>query len=143
MQIAAVVLAACATLALAGCEDKAKKLSSSEHLLAKQHEAWRNARESLRSSNPNLMYLRSVHIFLRGRTRRRVEKDYTRPDKQEVLAALDALKATYEADIMSRIDARSFQVTLRPGVTLAEVREAFEKSDAQYRRLEAMAAQSK
>ena len=140
MRIRTAILAACATLALAGCEDKAARLSSSEHLLARQHEVWRNARESLRSSEPNLMYLRSIHIFLRGRTRRRIEKDYTGPDKQEVLDALDALKADYEAKIMSRIDARSFQVTLRPGVTLGEIRAAFEKLDESYGELEAMTA---
>lgn len=140
MRTARVLVAVCMLSGLCGCADKAEQLSSSSHLLARQHEVWRRARESLASPSPNLMYLRSVHIFLRGRTRRAVEKDYARPNKEQVLAKLDALKAAYEAEIMSKVAPGSFEVRLRSGVALADVRAAFEKLDGPYRELEAMTA---
>ena len=134
------VLVVAAALVLCGCRDKARQLSSAEHILAKQHEVWHNARESIRSAQPNLDYIRSVHIFLRGRTRRRVEKEYTGPNKQDILAQLDALKAAYETHVLSKIVAESYAVRLKPGVTLEDVRGAFDKLDEQYRRFQALTA---
>ena len=126
--------------ALAGCEDKRSRLSSSAYLLARQHETWNNTRRTLQDDQPNMGLFRSLHIFLRGRTRRRVAKDYTGPDKQQVLDQLDAVGALYQAEVLSLMDLSSPVPKLRGGVTVQQLREAFAKVDQEYRRLEAITA---
>ena len=134
------IMLAMALTGLPGCEDKVKKLSSSDYLLVKQHETWRNTRKTLQKDQPDLSLFRSIHIFLGGRTRRRAQKDYTGENKQQVLAKLDSLKARYESEILTLFDLGPIVPTLKPGVTLAQLREAFGEVDKEYRQLEAMTA---
>jgi len=135
-----VALAAVGGMGGAGCsrDDETRKLLAADRTLATQHRIWRKTRQSLNSEKPNLNLIRSVAIYLCKRTRGRVAKNYAGPDKQEVLARLDALKAAYEAKVLSLIDRRSYEVVLKPGVTSRQVRDAFMEIDRDYRALEAM-----
>jgi len=132
------LVALAAGLALAGCKDKMKELSSAERLLARQHKAWNNAREAFKADQPNLEYIRSVSMLLTGRTKRRVKKDYRGADKAEIMAKLDALSAAYQERVMPKVDVTTPKVVLRRGVTMEQLRAAFESLDEDYRALEAM-----
>ena len=67
------LVALAAGLALAGCKDKMKELSSAERLMARQHMHWNNVRESLKTDEPNLESIRVVNMLLTGRTKRQVK----------------------------------------------------------------------
>ncbi|KKM16439.1 hypothetical protein LCGC14_1685790, partial [marine sediment metagenome] len=95
--------AVCLGLLCVGCRDKVKDISNSSHLLDMQHKLWEKTRQTLESSQPNLQYVPAVYKYLRIRTRRRVEKDYTGSNKQQVLAALDAIRKRYESEILSKV----------------------------------------
>ena len=53
-----VALTASAAFGLPGCRDEAKEISNSDYLLGLQHRAWKQARESLHSAQPQLWSLR-------------------------------------------------------------------------------------
>ncbi len=127
-------------LALTGCKDRAKEISRPEYLLTKQHEIWAQARESVHSDRPNLDIFRYVHRFLCYRTPRRVEKAYDGRDKQELLARLRAVGQAYEKHVHAMLDLTGGRVGLVRGATIEQLRQAFDKVDEEYRRLEAMTA---
>jgi len=124
--------------AAAGCEDPAARKSTSKHLLALQHRFWREAREDLRSDKPNLGAVMAVAGMVGERTRLRIVRDYTAANKDEVLAALDAIRDAYQAQVLAKLDAGEYAVRLKPGVTVAQLRDAFDKIDVDYRKFEAM-----
>jgi hypothetical protein len=132
------LVALAAGLALAGCKDEMKELSSAERLLAQQHEAWKNAREAFKADQPNLEYIRVVSMLLTGRTKRQVQKKYRGADKDEIIAKLDSLSAAFQERIVPKVELTAPKVVLRENVTIHELREAFNSLDAQYRELEAM-----
>jgi len=132
------LVALAAGLALAGCKDKIKELSSAKRLMARQHKAWNNAREAFKADQPNLEYIRVVNMFLTGRTKRRVKKEYRGADKAEIMAKLEALNAAYQERVISKVDVTGAKVVLRQGVTIAQLREAFNSLDEDYRAFEAM-----
>ena len=123
----------------AGCGESAEDVSNSAYLLGLLQQSWNGAQRSLKSQNPDLDLLRAIHVLLSKRTPRRVRKDYTGANKQEVLAKLESLRDAYEARIVPKLNLRSPQVQLRSGATLEEVRKAFVELDPQYREIEAMA----
>ena len=127
-----------AALALGGCKDKMKELSSAKRLLARQHKAWNNAREAFKADQANLEYIRVVGMLLTGRTKRAVKKHYRGSDKAEIMERLDALSAAYKERVISKVDVTAPKVVLRRGVTIAQLREAFDSMDEDYRALEAM-----
>ena len=127
-----------AGLALAGCKDEIKDISGAKHLLARQHKAWKNAREAFEADEPNLGYLRVVNMLLYGRTKRRVKKEYGGADKAEIMERLDALSAAFQERVIPKLNLNGPKVVLRRGVTMDELRQAFESLDADYRALEAM-----
>jgi len=132
------LIALAAGLTLAGCKDKMKELSSAERLLARQHKAWNNAREAFKADQPNLEFVRVVDMLLTGRTKRQVEKKYRGAAKAEIIERLDALSAAYQERVVSKVDVTTPKVVLRRGVTMEQLRAAFESLDADYRALEAM-----
>ncbi len=132
------LVALAAGLALAGCKDKLKELSSAERLMARQHKAWNNAREAFKADQPDLGYIRVVNMLLTGRTKRQVKKKYRGADKAEIMERLDALSAAYKERVISKVDVTGAKVVLRQGVTIAQLREAFNSLDEEYRALEAM-----
>ena len=123
--------------ALGGCRDRVKEISSSRHLLDHQHKLWARAEETLRSDSPNLEFFRALQPYINARTRRRVLKDYTASDRQQLLDKLDAVKEAYNARIVSLLDMGA-NVRLRGGVTMEQLREAFRAVDGEYRGLKAM-----
>ena len=129
-------LAAC--LALAGCKDKLKELSSAERLMSRQHKAWNNAREAFKADQPNLEYIRVVNMLLTGQTKRQVKKKYRGSDKAEIIQRLDALSAAFQKRVVPKIDVTAPKVVLREGVTMDQLREAFDSMDEDYLALEAM-----
>ena len=114
-------------------------MSSGDYLLARQHAVWANARRSLQSAKPNLNLLRSIDLYLGGRTARRIAKEGDRPNKGKLLAALDDLDKAYRAGILSKVVLDKPQVKLKGGVKLDDVRRAFDKIDAAYKAFQAMA----
>jgi hypothetical protein len=129
-------LAAC--LALGGCKDEMKELSSAERLLSRQHKAWNNAREALETDQPNLESIRVVSMLLTGQTKRQLKKKYRGADKAEIIERLDALSAAFQERIAPKVDLRAPKVVLRENVTMEQLREAFNSLDEDYRALEAM-----
>jgi len=125
-------------LAPAGCKDKAKEISSPKYLLRKQHEAWKKARETLKSDQPHLSVLRLADHFLRFRTPRQIEKAYSGDDKQQILAKLRELGKAYRDEIRPKLDMRGNDVRLAQGGTLEQLRQAFDKLDEQYREFESL-----
>ena len=125
-------------LAPAGCKNKAKDISTPKYLLARLHEHWKAARETLESDQPNLGVLRTVNHFLRFRVPRRIEKQYGGRDKQQVLAKLRELGKAYRDQVQMKLDTRGNEVRLAPGVTLEQLRQAFAKLDEQYREFESL-----
>lgn len=132
------IAALAAGLALAGCKDKMKELSSAKRLLARQHKHWKRARESLKTDQPDLESIRMVSMLLTGSTKRRVKKEYRGADKAEIMAKLDALSAAFQERIISKVDVTAPKVVLRRGVTMEQLRAAFDSLDEDYRALEAM-----
>ena len=132
------LVALAAGLALAGCKDEIKELSKAKRLLARQHMHWNNVRESLKTDEPNLESIRVVGMLLTGRTKRRVKKEYRGADKAEIMQRLDALSAAYQERVISKVHVTTPKVVLRRGVTVAQLREAFNSLDEDYRALEAM-----
>ena len=126
-------------LAAAGCKDKTQEISRPEYLLAHQHRFWKMARETLHSDQPDLYVLVTIEEFLGYRTPRRVKKAYDGADKTEVLARLDALWTAFDAEVLSRLDRSLGLVRLKQGVTMDELRKAFDRVDSEYRTFEAMA----
>ena len=124
--------------AAAGCEDKAARKSTSKHLLALQHRFWRQSRETLRTEQPNLGPVMAVAGMVGERTRLRIVRDYTAANKDEVLAALDAISAAYQAEVLSKLETGPHTARLKAGVTVAQLRAAFDKIDKDYRKFEAM-----
>ena len=128
---------------LAGCDDRkrqADELSSYDYILGLQHKYWNQARQSLQSDQPNLDLLRAVERLLSGRSMRSVQSNYDRPNKKAVIASLEAIQKAFSEEISPKVDTRSPKVQLRPGVTLGQLREAFERLDKDYRPFEAMTA---
>jgi len=119
-----------------GCRSAPEKLADPDKLLARQHLLWRSARETLATDQPNLMLIRSVEIYLCARTRSSVEAHYEGPDKADILKQLDSLREAYRDKVISLVDPRSFAVHLKPGVTPAQLRDAFMEIDKDYRRFE-------
>ena len=130
--------AVAAALAAGGCGDKAKSVSDSTYVLGLLREAWPSARESLNSDSPELGKLHSLKIILVERVPRRVEKDYTGSDRQQVLEKVKSLAQGYDSQVWSKLEVVGSQVRLKGDATLEQVREAFMKLDPQYRELEAM-----
>ena len=85
----------------AGCSGSAKSASSSKYLLDLLHQAWINSHQALQSEKPNLNPLRGVHRMLL-RPARRVRKDYSGPNKQDVLTRLAALQGAHEKQVATR-----------------------------------------
>ena len=137
------VLTAAAAL-LGGCSgDAAKKVSSGEYLLALQHKTWTNARETLKTGKPALTVLTAAGTMVCGRTRARLEKDYHEANRAEVLAKLDEIGKAYLRGVMPKLAADGNGVRLRPGVTLAQLRQAFDTIDVEYRKFEEMTGSSR
>ena len=130
--------AVAAALTAGGCKSRTKSVSDSEYMLGLLHEAWPSARESLNASDPQLGKLHSVYIILVQRLPRRVEKDYTRSDKAQVVAKVNSLAQGYDSQVWAKVEIVGSAVRLKAGFTVEQVREAFMKLDAQYRELEAM-----
>ena len=131
-----VAVMALGAAAMAGCKDKAEEISGARSYLDDQHSAWRRARESLHSEKPNLELLRVVGFNFSGPMGRRLKQDYRGPNKGEVLKRFDALNTTYLAQITSKLDRRSAIARLRQGVTIEQVRQAFDAMDDDYRAFE-------
>ena len=138
-----VALAAILLIGPVGCKDEATEMSKADTLLADQHEVWEGARETLHSGQPNLEMLRSVSMYIGGRTLKRVKKDYTGANKEEVIAKLEELKKAYEEKVASKVTMRSPMLQLKPGVTLEDVRKAFDELDGEYRAFQALTAPKK
>lgn len=132
------LVALAAGLALAGCKDKMKELSSAKRLMSRQHMHWKNVRESLKTDEPNLESIRVVSMLLIGQTKRQVKKKYRGADKAEIMAKLDALSAAFQEHIIPKVDVTAPKVVLREDVTIDQLREAFNSLDEDYRALEAM-----
>ena len=143
LRIAAAALALAGMLAPAGCsrrKEQARRVSSARYLLDLQHKVWRNARQTLHSDRPNINKVAVVYSLLADRTRRRVEADYTGPDKAELLDRLDRLAKAYRDKVIAQLDMTGAVPALRAGVSADDVRKAFMEIDPDYRRLEAMSA---
>ncbi|MHC4718179.1 MAG: hypothetical protein ACYS5V_14495 [Planctomycetota bacterium] len=136
--VAAGAVAAALMCMTIGCGDSAESVSNSEYLLGLLHESWVNARAGLKQEPPDLGPLRGIRIMLTRRAPRRIEKDYSGPNKQKVLTRLKALGNAYEVQIVPKLDLRYPKVELAPGATPAQVRSAFSKLDEEYRRIEAL-----
>lgn len=133
-----VALAAAGLFGLTGCKDKAKELSAANAQLARQHKVWNNALASLRSEEPNLELVRAAEGLLL-RTHRRVGMDYPGANRQEVLDKLKGIADRFAAEVAPKVNLGAPLVVLRPGVTMDEVRDAFEKLNEEYQELVAMA----
>ena len=127
-----------ASLALAGCKDEMQELSSAKRLLSRQHKNWNKVRESLKTDQPDLEAIRVVSMLLTGQSKRRVEKEYRGANKAEIIQRLDALSAAFQKRVVSKVDITAPKAVLRQGVTVAQLREAFNSLDEDYRALEAM-----
>jgi hypothetical protein len=125
---------------LAGCKDKAEDISSSEHLLARQHQVWEDALETLGSSNPNYNLVAAAGGRLR-RTLLRVEKDYTGGNKEQVIAKLQDLADKFDAAIAPKLTMTRPQVVLQPDVTAQELKTAFEKLAGEYEQLKTLTSE--
>ncbi len=124
-----------------GCDDPVAELSSGEHLLDMQNKLWAKSRETLKTEKPRLALLTAVAGYVGERTRLRLEMDYHEDNRDEVLAKSKAIGKAYFATIMPKLQHKADRgVGLRPGVTLAQLREAFEAIDVEYRAFEAMTA---
>ena len=134
----ALLVMAVGALTLVGCDDPVERISSSEHLLALQHKVWANARETLKTDSPRLPLLTAVGSMIGQRTRLRVENDYEGDNKAEVLARLDEIGKAYLAEIIGKLETTERGVQLKPGVTLAQLRQSFDRLDVEYRKFEAM-----
>ena len=117
---------------------EAAEISSAAYLLARQHALWEAAGRSLRGEKPNLNLLRSIDMYLGGRTHRRLAKEYKGSDKEQVLDKLESLRKAYQANVLPQLELTSPSVRLKPGATLEKVRSAFEKVDAEYKSFRAM-----
>ena len=124
-------------IALAGCKDKAKEMSTADHLLGRQHRNWAQARETLRSAEPDTELVRAAGGLL-GRTVRRMKKDYAGPNKEEAIAKLEQLAGRYDAEIAPKLTMSAPRAVLVAGVTMDELRAAFDKLDEEYRAFEAL-----
>jgi hypothetical protein len=120
-----------------GCGGGAEGLSNSSYLLEKLGQAWTNARTGLAAETLNLEPLRGVHVML-GRTYRRIQKDYTGPNKEQLLAKLAELNTVYEAHILPKLNLRDRAVSLAPGATVEQVRAEFKKLEPAYAEIEAL-----
>ncbi len=125
-------------LATAGCGDEAANMSSADALLADLHEVWQNAQKTLQTDNPNLGVFMSVSSYL-TRARRRVETDYTGPNKEEVLAKLDALNSAFESQVASKLTMMDPQIRLKSGVTMEQLRASFASLGEVYQALKSVA----
>jgi len=138
--IALTALLAATWAHLPGCRDETRRISSADYLLARQHKVWESAAKSLRSDRPNLNLLRSLDMRLDDTIRRMERKgDYTGADKDKVLAKLKEIRAAYKAQVASKLDFSPTDVALKSGVTLDQLREAFEGLQKDYQQLLALA----
>ena len=136
----AIVLGLLAVSALAGCGDEVKRISGSNFMLDLLHKQWTEARAALQGDQPDLNLLRPIELNLRGRVLRSVEKSYSGDNKQEVINALKSVTAAFRSEIMTKLEPAGRTVQLASGVTLEQLRAAFNKVDEQYRRLRAITA---
>ena len=127
-----------AALALAGCGDEAEEISNLDYLLPRQHALWEKARRTLASEQPNLNLLRSLEMYLAVRTPRRLDREYDGANKEQVLAKLAELTRAYQAEVLSKLVLQNPQVTAKAGVTIEQIRAAFEGLEADYQAFKAM-----
>jgi hypothetical protein len=122
-----------AWVALAGgCRDKAAEVSSGKYLLERLDEFWNMARGELQSDRPNLHVFLTIREYLGYRVPRRLEKDYTGPDKGEVLAKARHVWDRFDREVFSRLSSDGGRLGLKPGVTIEGLRSAFAEVDREY-----------
>ncbi len=146
MRVYLALIAAFVGLAIffwAGCGNEPERVSNSNYLLELLDRTWDNALQSLRSGNPNLDFIRSLDILLATRLVRRMNKDYEGADKEQAIAKLEALRDAFQAKVVSLVDLSAPTATLRPGVTIEQVRFAFEKLIPDYQAFQALVGAQK
>ena len=126
-----------ALLAVAGCGDEVEHISGSDYMLSLLHRYWNEARQTLQTDQPDLSIFSVIDINLKGRVLRSVEKSYSGDNKAEA-AALESITAAFYAEITPKLTARDRSLALADGVTIEQLRAAFDKIDQDYRKFQAM-----
>ena len=131
------VAAAAALPGLAGCTGEKEQKSTATYLLDRQHGIWDNVRETLQSDSPNWNLLRTLNRAM-TQTLNRLDKDYAKPNKDEVRAKLEAIQKAFEEQVCSKADLSKAKATPKKGVKPEEIRAAFDKLDKDYQQLKEM-----
>lgn len=133
--VATVLLSLALCAYIGGCKSQEQEISEAAHLLGKQHEAWNLALEGCKKGQADVGQLRNVGEYLISRTSRRVEIDYNKPNKAEVLALLKELGQSYSENIMNKMVPTMSSYALAPGVTNQSLCDAFLAMNDRYQKL--------
>ena len=90
------------------------------------------------AGKPDLNMLGHVNRFIDGRTLRSVQLRYEGANKQELIDSLTKLQEAWNQDIPPMVEIGQQGATLAGDATIEQVREVFNKMDAEDRKLEAI-----
>jgi hypothetical protein len=131
-------LGALATAALAGCKGKIESLGSSKRLIELQDRAWNVARQAMKADPPDLGCFAAVAATLGVEARPRLQEEYDRGNKAEVLAKLDHIRSRFDAELAPLLAFTPKAVLPRYGVPVSQIRTVFGQLDQEYRQFEGM-----
>jgi len=129
-------------LLLSGCgKTDVKSLSESKHLLEKQNQFWNQCLESWHKGQPDLRMMMVLQTYICDRTRLRMEKDYTGPNKAQAMQLLKELGEEYNSNLQTLTQPTEGGPVLKPGVTEEELCKAFIAMNDKYQKLVEMTKQ--
>ena len=128
-----VVLAMVAVaLSFSGCGQTAKELSAPPYLFQRLRDHWTAAKAELQRDKPDFGFVAAVQVDMSGPMWRRIDQEYTGPNKAEILKRHAALSATFESTISPMLSSTGYAIVLRPGYTKEQARDAFMKLDGDF-----------
>ena len=126
-----ILLASLLLAGLAGCKGKADTMSEHLYFLRTLDRRWETIRKSFQSDKPNISFCSVLLRDLSGAVGA-MKRTYTKPNRDEAIAKLEALTKTFQAELETKVDMRHSTIRLRPGATFAEVGEVMERGYQEY-----------
>ena len=132
-----VLLWAAVLAGLAGCEDRADKVSEYPYFLNVINKRWEIARTSLKSDKPDINYVVVLLRDIQG-VCESMDWSYQGANRDEAIARIRDITKKFSDDLHTKVDMRFEQAKLLPGVTVQDVAESVEKAYQEYQQFKPM-----
>ena len=135
-----ILLGAAALVGLAGCEDKAEKMSEYPYFLKMLNNRWEFARASFKTDQPRIGFVVVLLKDMDG-VAEALGWDYQGANKDEATAKIKEVAKKFRQDLADKVDMRGTNVVLLPGVSAEQVGQAVERAYKHYLEFQPMVAE--